>query len=1115
MRVLITYFITNILCMVHTYSVATLNFNGNTSSTKIKMLQKFLQYNDIDVLFLQEVQTENFSALFNYTAYVNIGTDNLGTAIITKSGISLDSIEKLPSGRGISGVYQNQAFINIYAPSGSNKRRERNAFFQTEVPYLFRNLSHYYVFGGDFNCVLQPSDCTGNYNTSSTLKEFISTLQMRDVWLAKKKTNQYTFFSSNSAARLDRLYVPQVLTSNLQSVEVIPVPFSDHAAVVLHLKLDIAYIPYGKSYWKMNVSMLKDSCFIAELQNMWNNWTSHKTKYRDVADWWDSFVKPKIKMIFKQHSCIRYHDEERLLNFYFRCLADIQEHYKPSPEMRSKLSRYKANISTIYRQRMEGLKMRSRDSQHINNERVGLYHLIKEHKRRRSNMILQIEDSNNSILKRQQEISHCFHQYYTNLFSDHTEPTHNLGDFQLPIPPVNNVNTNILDQPISKSEVHSAILQGKHSKTPGCDGIPQEFYHCCWDFIGDDITEVFNIILKRNRLCASQKQGIITFIKKKGDKLSVDNYRPITLLNYDYKILARILVNRMKPILSEILHPAQKCGAIGRTIFDVTCSLRDCIAHCQQFNAKAILASLDFHRAFDSIQHPYLLQILQWHGFSDTFVRYLQLLFTDTTAVLQINGYLSTSIPIRRSIRQGCPASMALFTLAINPLLYKLQASITGISLLDYRLSTLAYADDVSVILTNDGDIQNLQDALLQFGYISGLTINRTKSKALLLGHWDEKPNLPLLQIVDNLTILGVTYYSNILQIQAANWDPVIRKVTFTARELYNRDLCLYQRVWALHSYVLSQLWFKSQVLVIPEKHARQITGVMLWSIWKGQIFKVPLSTLYRDLTAGGIGLFHVKLKCLSLFLGRNLKIEDEAKTFTSAWFQFWKTRIDLRSPPNLRPIPSTNIYLKTYLQESCYLDFSQMANKSFNRYIYERFINSLPQPVMRITRLVPQGVRLSKIWNNLNSSVIPVDVKSLWYNVIHDIISTKERLHRIHMIASEKCSFCTESDTIFHRLVQCSAMVPIQQQLNRYLQHLQSSTWFRSYHLLWPDFCIKPRAKHDAVLWVLAHTVVFSIKYYGLQNIDAYVIYMQYAKSKFLSYSHNSKKYSIYLSSI
>jgi len=176
--------------------------------------------------------------------------------------------------------------------------------------------------------------------------------------------------------------------------------------------------------------------------------------------------------------------------------------------------------------------------------------------------------------------------------------------------------------------------------------------------------------------------------------------------NVDYKILARAIANRLKPILPEIMHPQQHCGIPGTTVFDAVATIRDAIAYADFKKAPLCVVSLDFHAAFDKISHAYLQEILRAYGFGNLFVDRIMGLYRNATSEVQINGFRSHPIPIRRSIRQGCPLSMLLYALCLNPLLHLLDEKLTGIRIGrgSAKIVAVAYADDVTIILTTPSD---------------------------------------------------------------------------------------------------------------------------------------------------------------------------------------------------------------------------------------------------------------------------------------------------------------------------------------------------------------------------------------------------------------------------
>jgi hypothetical protein len=174
----------------------------------------------------------------------------------------------------------------------------------------------------------------------------------------------------------------------------------------------------------------------------------------------------------------------------------------------------------------------------------------------------------------------------------------------------------------------------------------------------EDMVELFNQMLTERKLTELQKRGARVCIPKSDKAVAPEDFRPITLLNSDYKILARILEGRLRPALVELLHASQYCGAPGKSIIDAVAAMRDAVAFAETANTHLCVLSLDFKEAFDKISHKYLFSILQSYDFSDTFLSCIKNMYTDASSVVQINGHISGPIPIQSSVRQGCPLSM-------------------------------------------------------------------------------------------------------------------------------------------------------------------------------------------------------------------------------------------------------------------------------------------------------------------------------------------------------------------------------------------------------------------------------------------------------------------------
>jgi hypothetical protein len=119
------------------------------------------------------------------------------------------------------------------------------------------------------------------------------------------------------------------------------------------------------------------------------------------------------------------------------------------------------------------------------------------------------------------------------------------------------------------------------NKTPGSDGLPAEFYQKFLKLIGNDLRELYDEILKTGEMSRSQKTSSIILIHKGEERSELKNWRPISLLGCDYKILAKILTNRLKPVLQDIIGPNQTGGLTDRNITENLCNIRNTILHIE------------------------------------------------------------------------------------------------------------------------------------------------------------------------------------------------------------------------------------------------------------------------------------------------------------------------------------------------------------------------------------------------------------------------------------------------------------------------------------------------------------------------------------------------------
>jgi len=262
------------------------------------MLEEFVHRHDVDIALLQDVTDGDKLVCKGYHSTINIGTTGRGTAILHKLNIQLHRIERIPSGRGTAVYFDDTCIVNIYAPSGTVKRAEREDFFNSGLLRLLPLKLTKLNLAGDFNCVINNNDCTGQRTCSRALERLINGLRLKDDWDTETNPHVYIQYTPAGAARIDRIYLSEDLLCNKQGGETIAAAFTDHLAVLIRIKLATPIILRGRCRRCMNTSLLKDAPSRRKLRAAWNEWTKHIKRYPDIMHWWVHYVKQKIKLLF-------------------------------------------------------------------------------------------------------------------------------------------------------------------------------------------------------------------------------------------------------------------------------------------------------------------------------------------------------------------------------------------------------------------------------------------------------------------------------------------------------------------------------------------------------------------------------------------------------------------------------------------------------------------------------------------------------------------------------------------------------------------------------------------------------------------------------------------------
>ena len=232
------------------------------------------------------------------------------------------------------------------------------------------------------------------------------------------------------------------------------------------------------------------------------------------------------------------------------------------------------------------------------------------------------------------------------------------------------------------------------------------------------------------------RKALLALLFKKGDKTLLKNFRPISLTNYDYKILCFVLSNRMQGVLKDIILDDQTGYIKGRYIGSNARLLEDYFEHCESKQIPGILLYLDFEKAFDSIEWNFMMSVLEKFNFGEGFRKWVKILYNKPVISIKNNGWLSSDISLSRGVRQGCPLSALLFVLTVEVMAIRLRdnQNIIGFQCLDKNIKHSMYADDTTLLLANILSLDNALDTVNGFSEVAGPKLNVDKTEGILLG---------------------------------------------------------------------------------------------------------------------------------------------------------------------------------------------------------------------------------------------------------------------------------------------------------------------------------------------------------------------------------------------
>ena len=812
---------------------------------------------------------------------------------------------------------QSYLFANVYGPNDDEPN-----FYRNLISLLESFQTDHVIVGGDFNFVVNPDVDSYNYareyniNAKKTFLKFTDQNDLIDIWRLKNPTKlEYTWSRNNplKCGRLDMFFVDTSLSSRTKEVIIKPGYRTDHCLLIM--KIQNKELDRGPGLWKMNDSVLQDSEYIDIINNIIKDtvvqyaipvyteeYITNTDNYVNVQFTIKDSLFYEVLLMLIRGETVRYckrkartqrqKENELLDNIQSAQLLFNQnicnENAEGLHEAKEKLEKHRKPY-------IEGLIVRSRVQWHEEGEKSSKYFLTLE-KRNAARKSIQYIENENKILTSSNAILSLFTETLQRKYSvqDESEPDINYLKANIAERLTGNEKSE-LDADLSLQELTIALYSMKKGKTPGSNGFSVIFFRCFWKSLGVFLFRALKLSLLKGTLLQSHQESIITLIPKTGrPSQSLKGWRPISLLNVDYKIISTAIANRLKSVIGRIISPSQSAYIKGRYIGENSRLVYDIISHINQTRQSGCIMAADFEAAFETVSWPYLRAVLGELNFGHNFMKMINTMFLNRQnfSRIMLNGFLGEKIFLSKGIRQGDPVSGLLFNIAVEVLAGQISKSnkVIGLKInnnTEIRISQ--YADDTILFPEDAGrSINGAIEELTEFSTHSGLKLNWEKTSCLSLGSLsppEVTENIIARKIkwVEEIKILGIYFKNDMSNITDRNLEKRIAILESEIAQWQRRHITPLGKITVIKSLLLSK--FVHLFLALPnpsEKCVKSIEQKLFKFLWHNKPDRIKRMKVIQKYEYDGLEMVHLPSFIKSLKLSWIKRLINSTGIWTS-----------------------------------------------------------------------------------------------------------------------------------------------------------------------------------------------------------------------------------------
>ncbi len=730
--------------------------------------------------------------------------------------------------------------LQVYAPTASADEEENEKFYLELENTLRDNKEYYVVIMGDFNAKIGGEEgpkVIGRYGLGKRnekgekLMDFASKygFKIANTFFRKKEKRKWTWMAPDGKTKneIDHLLInDRSIVKNISILSHFNFP-SDHRIARCELRIPkrAQYTNYSKKKaggkWVIPISKRQEA--EGKLKEILKTTNTGSNPYNILVQ--------GLKDVTREFGVKR--KEEKTCDKLSKETLDLIRRKNNLWRKKNKKLKEKIELTEIQkvvkrRVRQDLRKAEESKIQEILEENWSIKKVKKELSAGK-NIIMKMKDQEGRISYNQEEIIEIVTKFYENLYQRRGGPLQEQGwkrkeEEETP--------------KILKSEVAYVIKRLKNNKTPGPDEIENELLKGFGDILTPHLTKIFNEILTSKVIPEQWNLAEIILVYKKGDKENVENYRPISLTSNICKVFMAILKNRMYNKLDFNQGIEQAGFRKGFSTVDNIFVLNQIIEKTNEFNLGIKMLSIDFHKAFDSVDHEYLKMSLRKQGLEEDYIHIIQNYYKNAKARITLKNR-GREFKVEKGVRQGDPLSPNLFNCILEEIFHNLKWANKGLKINGEYLNNLRYADDIIIFAKNITELEEMANELITECKKAGLKINGKKTKIIGRG---EKQNLIIddqdIEEVEEIEYLGQT-------------------ISFKDRSnkiIKQRIKKGWNNFWALKTIFKGKISLKAKIKILRSSTVPALTyGAQTWSLTKIQLEK--MNTTYRSMLRKLMGL--------------------------------------------------------------------------------------------------------------------------------------------------------------------------------------------------------------------------------------------------------------------